>query len=412
MKKINRIVLLMSISGSLLALFIFRWLQSEYIAEKMELQKDLFDQFISARERVTDSLIAKNLINPILNNPKGFEIQTINKTSLGDSIQFITTDINFDTLLPQKLNVDTSLPGNAKFDVHIENDSDLLYSSVKLFINKVHGPGGEENFFEKYIEPGDTVMLKDFFAHSLDSNHIKVKTVWTSNRKEELFPPPLFYYESHFFDTPFGAQIENYTPFLVRKIFPQIIFAFLLLLITSTAFIFSYRSLRNQMRLAAMKDDLISNISHELKTPVATVKIAIEAMQQMDPVEKKEKIKEYLGMAQQEMNRLDLLVNKVMNSILLDNGKQVFYREEIHLKKLIEETMQTMHMQLDQRNAHIHLEAADDIIIYADVIHIKGVLYNLIDNSWKYGNESSEIFIQLVKTNTDVILHFSDNGPG
>ncbi|MBC8047349.1 MAG: hypothetical protein H7Y00_11180, partial [Fimbriimonadaceae bacterium] len=163
MKRINKILSLMIISGSLLTLFILRWLQSEYTAEKMELQKDLLDQFVSARERVTDSLITKNLINPILNNPKGFKIETVTEDSYSienDSIK-IVRKFSTDDSLPHDVLItgDSSLPGNMKFTVRMEEDSsDILYHGVKMFITEMKGPHGERDFFEKYMQASDTVM--------------------------------------------------------------------------------------------------------------------------------------------------------------------------------------------------------------------------------------------------------------
>lgn len=411
--KLTRILVLMSAGGLLLLLFIWRWLQTEYITEKMELQKDLFDQFVSARTRMTDTIIAKNLIEPILRSPNGFKVSGLkDKMHSGDSIRIITEDIR-GTNIPQQDWNDTNLPPTAQIEMQVVNDSvDVLYQGVKLFISKV-GPGGEHNFFEKYITSGDTLMLQTYYEENLKTQGIDVKTVWVKDKSIPGFPPPLFYFESHFFDFPYGVQIEQFNTFIFKQITPQIIFAFLLLTVITTAFIFSFRSLRSQMRLAALKDDLISNISHELKTPVATVKVAVEAMQQMDPVEKKDKMKNYLEMASQEINRLDMLVNKVMNSILLDNGKQVFRIEKINLDQLVEETIQSMRVQVEQRNAVIHFESAgENNFISGDPFHIKGVLYNLVENSLKYGGEHPEIKISIRHSANHILLLCSDNGPG
>ena len=167
------------------------------------------------------------------------------------------------------------------------------------------------------------------------------------------------------------------------------------------------------MRLAVLKDDLISNISHELKTPVATVKVAIEALQHMNPQQQQEKMTNYLGMAAQEISRLDLLVNKVMNSILLDNGKQVFQSEPIVLKNIIDEAILGMQMQVQQKGGVIQfLPGNVEGNIVGDSLHIKGVIFNLIENSLKYSNEQPQINIQLAEEKGKIIVTIADNGPG
>lgn len=411
MKKTGSILLLMITSGLLLALFVARWLQSEYNSERDELQKTIFEQFIAAKSRVTDTLISKNLIDPILNSPGGFKLETVDKWHMeSDTVKVITSNLNTDSLHRMPKDSDDL---QLSYKVSIEEDSNILYNGVKLFIREMHGPEMEDRFFERYIDPGDTTMLKTFFAQNLDSLHINVKQVWTSEQTDREVPHRPFFYESHFFESPFAVRIEGYNRYITAQITPQFIFAVLLLLSVITAFVFSYRSLRSQMRLAEMKDDLMSNISHELKTPVATVKVALEAIMQMDATEQKEKMKDYLRMAAQETDRLDLLVSKVMNSIISDNGKQLYRKEVTDLALLIDETIATVQLQLKQSAAEIHFtNETKQAPILADAMHIKGVLYNLIDNSIKYGGQGVQIQISLSRTEHEITLLFSDNGAG
>src|SRR5215510_10717854 len=91
-RTLSSVGLLMVMSELLIAIFVLRWLQSEYKGEKAELQKNLFDQFDAARSRVMDTLISKNLINPILNDPRGFKIHELQASQLRhgpDSLKII-----------------------------------------------------------------------------------------------------------------------------------------------------------------------------------------------------------------------------------------------------------------------------------------------------------------------------------
>ncbi|MEO6165939.1 MAG: histidine kinase dimerization/phospho-acceptor domain-containing protein [Chitinophagales bacterium] len=287
-KKISRIALLMMVSELLISLFVIRWLQSEFNGEKLVLQKNLAEQFMSAKSRVMDSIIAKNLIDPILNDPKGFRVRTIHEENeIGtDSFKIFTYNTSSDTIIPDspetkmKLKPGDHLRQQERITLRITHDSvdDELYRGVKLFISKAAGAEGEADFFERHLKDGDTALLKTYFTENLQKRQLNLRTSWTSDAPEKSLPQP-FYFESHFFQQPYGVQIEAYNSFLAVKILPQIVFALLLLIFTSGAFLFSFRSLRNQLKLSAMKDDFIGNMSHELKTPLATIKIAVEAMQ-------------------------------------------------------------------------------------------------------------------------------------
>lgn len=415
--KLSGIVILMVASALLLMLFIGRWLQTEFTAAKEDLQKDIFEQFIDARSRVTDSILAKNLINPILKDSLKFKISSTtieNSSHLGDSIE-IFTNAPDDSMAEIVELRGPAEPLNAdNFRIEIRNDTvDELYQGVKMFITEFSGKAGEHGFMREFIVAGDTSMLQSYFAQNLVDEHISVTPIWVSGREEKMFPPPLFYFESRMFDTPYGVEIQDYNQFILKSIIPEIIFGLILITVITFAFIFSYRNIRNQMRLAVLKDDLISNISHELKTPVATVKVAIEALQQMDPVTQQDKMTNYLGMASQEVSRLDLLVNKVMNSILLDNGRQVFTQEEINPVTIVEEAITAMQIQAIQKGGHIKLTAPEHPqTIIGDTLHIKGVVFNLIENSLKYSDTVPEIQVNIFADDTKVFVTISDNGPG
>lgn len=416
--KITGVITMMVVGGLLLVLFIGRWLQTEFNSAKFELNKDIFEQFIDAKTRLTDTLIAKNLIQPFLSDTAGFKIETIAKKGAdknGDSIQIITSTAIGDTM-PQLVEIkgEPLTFQQESFNVEFTNDSsDILVQSVKMFITEINKNETKRGFFTEILSEQDTTLLQRFFSDNLENNNIAVNPVWVSGRKESMFPPPMFYYETHMLQAPYGVEIQQYNGYLVKTLLPEIIFSLLLISVITLAFIFSYRNIRNQMRLAVLKDDLISNISHELKTPVATVKVAIEALQHMNPQQQQEKMTNYLGMAEQEISRLDLLVNKVMNSILLDNGKQVFQSEPIVLKNIIEEAILGMQMQVQQKGGSIQFISGNtEGNIVGDSLHIKGVIFNLIENSLKYCNEEPQIDIQLNEDKGKVILTIADNGPG
>lgn len=414
-QKLSRVIFLMITSALLLLVFIIRWLQTEYTGEKNILQKELFEQFIAAESRLMDSVISKNFIEPMLLDTAGFEIQTINYTGPhpeGDSINIILEDVKFDTSLIHRNNMRKNLPENARIEFRVEEDStDIIYSGVKMFISKVRGPEGSHDFFENMITGDDSVMMKTFFAENLSNKKLSVTTNWKQNKTHSKFPPTPFYYESHYFEKPFGVQVTQYNNYILQQILPEGIFSLILFLLIVTSFIFSYRSIKSHIKLATLKDDLISNISHELKTPVATVKVAIESIQAMDPVEKKEKIKDYLGMASEEIERLELLVNKVMNTVLNENGKLVYQKVYHDLNIITQETIQTLQLQNKQTEFNFYSDT-ENATVLGDALHLKGILFNLAENSIKYAKDKSIITIKISSTPDHIVLTWSDNGPG
>jgi signal transduction histidine kinase len=423
-QKIQRIRWLMLFSQVLIAAFVFRWLQSEFEGEKMALQKNVFDQFFAAKSRVMDSLISKTLITPLLNDVHGFKIKTVYEKQFSgneDTAQIIILNAQGQLLneewrgRPREEKADSAFYRDARVEIRIDSGppDELLNRGLRMFISRMSSESAEEDFFAKQLRAGDTTLLKSYFSENLEKNHLPMNVQWVSNYAEASLPPPPFYYESFFFDQPYGARLDDYHSFLVKKMLPQLLFALLLLLVTSLAFVFSYRSLRHQLQLAEMKDNFISNMTHELKTPLATMKVALEALQPMDPVAKKETMKEYLHIASQEVGRLELLVNQVMNSVLMEKGEENFRPENVSLAALVEKSMAAMELNLQRRGAKIQFtNQAGEAWLKADPLHLQGVLFNLFDNSLKYAGESPEIAIHLSPNGDELILRFSDNGPG
>jgi len=162
-----------------------------------------------------------------------------------------------------------------------------------------------------------------------------------------------------------------------------------------------------------MKDDFISNMSHELKTPIATVKVALEALNNFNIIEDPKRGREYLGMATAEMDRLELLATRVLNTSLLESGKIYLQQESYDLNKLAEEVLQSMQLRFRQFGAKVSLETTGrNFMIPMDKLHMQGVLINLLDNSLKYGDKPVNIDMLLTENNGAVRLELKDNGPG
>lgn len=211
----------------------------------------------------------------------------------------------------------------------------------------------------------------------------------------------------------YQAGFENPTSFLLKKISLQILFSVFLIAFTTVAFIFLYRSLLAQRKLTEMKNDFISNITHELKTPLATVSVAVEALRNFGGLQNPERTKEYLDISASELQRLNLLVDKVLKLSLFENRELELNKEMLDLKQLTEEVLNTMKLQFDAQQANIQLEVQGNYFtILADRLHMTSVLFNLLDNALKYSKENPEITIRLQHQADMVVLQVQDKGIG
>lgn len=209
------------------------------------------------------------------------------------------------------------------------------------------------------------------------------------------------------------AQLEGFQWYLIQKIGPQILFSFFLFSITSFSFFLIYRSWLTQSRLTELKNDFISNITHELKTPITTVGVALEALSDFEVLDNPQKTREYLGISQNELKRLNLLVDKVLQMSRFEKQVPQLKIERIDLKDTIEQITASMKLQFDKHDAQLHLQTiGNNFQLEGDRSHLSSVLYNLLDNALKYSRENPQINIHLKDKGDRLSLEVQDNGLG
>lgn len=201
--------------------------------------------------------------------------------------------------------------------------------------------------------------------------------------------------------------------FIFKKMSVQVIGSVLMILILIIAFAFIYNTLRRQKRLADIKNEFISNITHELKTPIATVHVALEALQNFNAIDDPKKTKEYLDISISELNRLELLVDNVLKRSMLEKDSIKLDLSTIDLYQLLQNVLQTLKLQFEHTETKVSIKKkGDGFTITGDQLHITSVIYNLLDNALKYSDGSPEINITIYKENNTIILSIEDNGIG
>ncbi len=414
---INRLrilVVLMSLSLILLIAGIGRWVQSEYNRDLLELHREILDDFMDARSMVSDTILARNVLIPLLQDTAGFKISTVENnliTTRKDSITIIANSASVDTEF-HFTPCDTCKHPNVETQFFENDSNETFLRGMKIFLTEIRGPGGENALVRDFITYADTLLLQQYFQSHLDSSHIQVNVDWTTDTLPQSFPPALFTYDAHLFELPYVAHISGQETFVIKQMTPLYIFAFLLIGVVVAAFTMAYRSIRKHMQLSALKDDLISNISHELKTPVSTVKVALEAMRGMDTETKKDTMQNYLRMAEQEVSRLDNLVNKIMQTVVGENNS--FYQQHVlDLSGIVQSSVQEMQVLASERKATIETENLPyKVLIIGDAFHLQAAIHNLLDNAIKYGGDHPHISISIETSGNYYTLFIRDNGPG
>ncbi len=212
----------------------------------------------------------------------------------------------------------------------------------------------------------------------------------------------------------YHLELGNTFPYLFKKIAMPILFSIFLVGITILSFVLLYKNLIRQQRLAELKNEFIGNITHELKTPIATVGVAIEALRNFNAIQDPQRTKEYLDISANELQRLSLLVDKVLKLSMFEKKEIELKKEILDMRELVSEVTNIMKLQFEKHHAIVDIKTqGNDFTIEADRLHITSVLYNLLDNALKYSKEKPIIHIDLSELTQNIIeLKVSDNGIG
>jgi signal transduction histidine kinase len=208
------------------------------------------------------------------------------------------------------------------------------------------------------------------------------------------------------------ATFNNPQYAIMRNMVLTMSMSALLILFTSACFVYILRTILKQKKLAELKDDFINNMTHELKTPLATITVAIEGLQKFNALNDTEKTKRYLETSRNELNKLNDLVTKVLNIASFENNEPELNLQDINVDELVNEVMASEKMKA-AKTVNITYANPDKVeTIKADKLHLRNVLLNLVDNAVKYSGEQVNIAIVAYKEDGMLCFAVRDNGMG
>ncbi|MBQ8064678.1 MAG: HAMP domain-containing histidine kinase [Prevotella sp.] len=206
-------------------------------------------------------------------------------------------------------------------------------------------------------------------------------------------------------------EMNSYIFSSVRFMIPSIIFTVVLLI----TFLFTIVVVFRQKRYSEIKNDFINNMTHELKTPIASISLAAQMMND-DSITKSEQMTKHLsGVITDESKRLRFLVEKVLQMSMFDKKSVVFKKKELDLNEMVENIAQSFNLRVEHTGGKIYAQIeAVDSAIYVDEVHFQNAITNLMDNAVKYRKpeEPLDIYIHTWNDHEKLYLSIRDTGQG
>ena len=206
-------------------------------------------------------------------------------------------------------------------------------------------------------------------------------------------------------------EMNSYIFSSVRFMIPSIIFTIVLLI----TFIFTIVVIFRQKRYTEIKNDFINNMTHELKTPIASISLAAQMMNDESVAKSEQMTKHLSSVITDESKRLRFLVEKVLQMSMFDKKSVVFKKKELDLNEMVEQIAQTFTLRVEHTGGKIYTEIeAIDSAIFVDEVHFQNAITNLMDNAVKYRKQEEPLDIYIRTWNDEQKLYLSirDTGQG
>jgi two-component system phosphate regulon sensor histidine kinase PhoR len=210
-----------------------------------------------------------------------------------------------------------------------------------------------------------------------------------------------------------AVVIPNYKNIVLGEMRLMIAGAIFFTLVIITAFYVTVNALVRQKKVSEIKNDFINNMTHEFKTPLATISLAVDALRNEKVVHDREKSEYFTGIIKEENKRMNKQVETILQASLLDRNEQQLNLGPLHAHATIREAMENFRLQLEGKGgrSELQLNAKNDLIL-ADEVHFMNIVTNLIDNAVKYSDDNLLIRIMTHSTARSLVIRIEDNGIG
>jgi two-component system phosphate regulon sensor histidine kinase PhoR len=185
------------------------------------------------------------------------------------------------------------------------------------------------------------------------------------------------------------------------------------MLVILAAFYLTLKSLFNQKKLSEIKSDFINNMTHEFKTPLATISLAVDAVRNDKVQNDKEKMQYFTGIIKEENKRMNRHVETILQAALMEKQELQLKLVKVHAQELLSSVLENYQLQLEEKQATTDVKLnADHDLVEADEVHFTNLLSNLIDNAIKYSKEHLSIKVSTYNTSRTLFIKIEDNGIG
>ncbi len=304
--------------------------------------------------------------------------------------------------IPYLLDPETKLE-----EINIEKLADYLKTALESKGVKLpfdHGVYSENS--------NSFIAINKNYVVDVEGDFSEVEEKETRELKDTKFYLPLFDSESQ---SPGSLKVffPSYNNYLLSSILIPLIASLLFTGLIIFCFIYVVYVIFRQKKVSEMKTDFINNMTHEFKTPIATISLASDSINSPSIINNEEKIRRFTGIIKQENTRMLNQVEKVLQMATIDKKDFDLNVTKVNLHDIINQAIENASLKVQKRGGVIESKLiAKNVIVLGDRIHISNIIHNLLDNAEKYSAENPKIMITTKNVRDGVEVSISDNGIG
>jgi len=206
----------------------------------------------------------------------------------------------------------------------------------------------------------------------------------------------------------------NSQSFILQAMGSPLIISLVLMVLIIVSITFMFKTIVTQKKLDELKNDFISNMTHEFKTPISTISLACQAMADPDMMQGQTEVTApFVKMISDENKRLGTLVEAILQSAVIERGELKVRSENIELVSLIRDIAKTASFRIAGADGELILDLPnEDVIIVADRLYVTNMISNLIDNAIKYSREEIHVTVRMKVTSSQIVISVLDKGIG
>ncbi|UMB52378.1 HAMP domain-containing histidine kinase [Lutibacter sp. A64] len=275
------------------------------------------------------------------------------------------------------------------------------------------------------LEKLDSYLNEEFKRNNIDVTYgLKYKYLKKNYSKDSILPKTIDFNLDKFPNKHLTATSKstflphrstlklfftNETRLLLQKSYISILLSLLLSLSVIASLVYLLKTIYKQKQLAEVKNDLINNITHEFKTPIATISTALEAMKNFNALDDKVKSEKYIGIANSQVQKLHTMVEKILETASINNENLVLTKEAINITELVKNVIEKYKLISTDKQITFNTNC-EHTILNLDPFHFENAIGNIIDNAIKYGGD--KISVNLSSKASKIIILIEDNGKG